>query len=107
MLQLIIFLIFTVSVLGMAIILFMKIPALVQLPQHGHSGIGKSRLVLHVGGKLKKFHFDFFYKQVFLHKVLSLVKVWILKLETKIDTLLHGIRKKAQQIDKEVKAKKK
>ena len=39
----------------------------------------------------------FFEKQIFLHKLLSWVKVMTLKIETRVDALLHNIRRKAQQ----------
>ena len=81
-------------------------PALVTLPQNGHHGFKKSEKMVAIEKKIKKFHFDFFRKQVYLHKLLSFAKVWILKLETQIDHLLHGIRKKAQELDKEIKKKK-
>jgi hypothetical protein len=106
MIQLIVLGIFLFSFLGMTFILIKKMPALIRLPQNGHHGIKKHKVILHVEGKLKSFHFDIFHKQVWLHKLLSLVKIWTLKLETKIDTLLHGIRKKAQKLDREVQRKK-
>lgn len=106
MLQLVAFIIFSVSLLGIVFILFKKIPVLVSLPQNGHHGIKKNEFILNIEKKIKDFHFKFFHKQVFLHKVLSFIKVWTLKIETKIDVLLHGIRKKAQEIDKQVKKKK-
>ena len=36
----------------------------------------------------------FFEKQIYLHKLLSWIKVMTLRVETKIDVLLHKIRKK-------------
>ena len=44
--------------------------------------------------------FLFFEKQIFLHKLLSWVKVMTLKIETRVDHPLHKIRKKAQEVDK-------
>ncbi len=106
MLQLIAFIIFAVSLLGIAFILLKKIPALAALPQNGHHGIKKNEFVLNIEKKIKDFHFKFFHKQVFLHKILSFIKVWVLRIETKIDVRLHGIRKKAQEIEKQIKKKK-
>lgn len=80
--------------------LYRKIPALVELPQNGHHGIKKPKLVRDLEKKIKETHFNIFKKQMFLHKLLSKTKVWILKTETKIDNLLHGIRKNAQELDK-------
>ncbi len=106
MIELIVFIIFLFSLLAIAFILLKKIPALAALPQNGHHGIKKSEFILNIEKRIKDFHFKFFHKQVFLHKILSFIKVWILRIETKIDTRLHGIRKKAQEIEKQIKKKK-
>ena len=106
MLQLIAFIIFTVSIAGMLFILFRKAPVLVQLPQNGHHGFKKNETILHIEKRIKELHFSFFKKQVWLHKLLSWIKIQTLKAERKIDELLHGIRKKAQELDKEIKKKK-
>ena len=105
MLQLITFIIFIVSLVGIIFILYKKIPVLNELSQNGHHGFKKPEFILKIEKKVKDTHFHLFEKQMFLHKLLSKTKVWILKTETKIDTLLHGIRKKAQELDKEVKKK--
>ncbi len=83
-----------------------KIPVLITLPQNGSHGFKKPAVVLRVQKKWNSVHFHLFEKQMLLHKVLSFIKVWTLKIETKIDQLLHGIRKKAQELDKKVKNKK-
>ncbi|MBI1866243.1 MAG: hypothetical protein HYS02_00550, partial [Candidatus Staskawiczbacteria bacterium] len=57
--------------------------------------------------KINDAYFHLFSKQMLLHKILSKFRVLTLKIERKIDELLHGIRKKAQQIDKEVNGKNK
>ena len=106
MVQLIAFIIFGVSVLGIIFILFKKISVLARLPHNGHHGFKKHKIILEVEKKFKDFHFDFFKKQVWLHKLLSKTKIWTLKVETRIDYLLHGIRKKAQELDKDLKNKK-
>lgn len=106
MLQLIVSVIFLISISGIAFILFKKAPVLAKLPQHGSSGFKKHGFVLQIEKKIKDAHFRLFEKQMLLHKILSLVKVWTLKIETRVDTLLHGIRKKAQEIDKKTKRKK-
>jgi len=103
--QLIAFIIFLVSFLGIVFVLYKKAPALARLPQRGHHGFKKSRFIMRIEKKIQDVHFRIFSKQVWLHKLLSWVKVWTLKVETRIDTLLHRIRKKAQQLDREVKKK--
>lgn len=107
MIESIILIIFLISIFGIVFILYKKVPALAKLPQNGHHGFKKNEFILNLENKIKSFHFDFFHKQVYLHKFLSWVKVMTLKAEVKIDTLLHSIRKKAQQIDKETNGKNK
>ena len=106
MVQLITFLIFIISVAGIFFIVLKKIPVLITLPQNGHHGFKKHRIIVKIEKKIKDTHFHFFEKQMLLHKVLSKSRLWILKIERKIDELLHGIRKKAQELDKKVKNKK-
>ncbi|MDO8486180.1 MAG: hypothetical protein Q7S77_00575, partial [Candidatus Staskawiczbacteria bacterium] len=101
MIQLIALIIFLVSTLGIIFILFKKSPELVKLPQNGSSGIKKHKIISDIEDKIRHHHFHLFEKQMLLHKFLSWIKVMTLKTEVKIDVLLHGIRKKAQQIDKE------
>jgi len=92
----IILIIFVISLGGILFILAHKIPALVGLPQNGKSGISGSWLVSGLEDIIKKF-VEPFQKQIFLHKILSWIKVVILKIETRIDNLLHKIRKDAQK----------
>ena len=87
--------------------LLKKTPALTSLPKNGHHGIKKHKIILNIEKKIKDTHFNLFEKQLWLHKFLSWAKVWILKIETEIDHLLSGLRKKAQQLDKEGKKKNK
>ena len=91
---------------GIIFILYRKVRVLVELPQNGKTGIRDHRVILNIEDRIKDV-FVSFKKQIFLHKFLSWVKVMTLKIETKIDTLLHSIRKKAQQIDKEANGKNK
>ena len=77
-----------------------------QLPENGHHGIKKHPRIVKIEKKIKDTWFRLFEKQMLLHKILSKSRIWILKTERKIDVLLHGIRKKAQELDKEVKKKK-
>ena len=106
MVQLITFIIFLISASVVAVILYRKIPVLIELPQNGHHGIKKPELVMNVEKKVKDFHFHFFKKQILLQKILSFMKVLVLKIENKIDVLLHGVRKKTQEVVKETKRKK-
>jgi len=81
-------------------------PVLATLPKNGHHGFKKHAFIVRIEKRAKELHFDFFHKQVWLHKLLSFIKVLTLKVETKIDHLLRALRKKAQELDKELKKKK-
>lgn len=105
MVQLIAFIIFAISVLGIAFILFRKMPVLIEMPRNGTTGLRDHHYFLQIENKIKEVY-TAFQKQIFFHKFLSWVKVMTLKVETKIDTLLHRIRKKAQEIDTAKKGKK-
>ena len=97
--------IFVVSMASAFFILARKVPVLNTLPQNGTTGIRKHHYILVVENKVKDI-LIYFEKQIFLHKFLSFVKVMILKIEVKIDHYLHRIRKKAQEVDKNLKGKK-
>lgn len=103
MIQLIAFIIFLASAAGVVFILYRKIPVLITLPRNGHHGIKKPEIVAIIEKKIKDHHFHFFAKQMLLHKFLSKMRILILKAEQKIDVLLHSIRQKAQELDKQVK----
>ena len=96
MIDSIILIIFVLSFGGVLLILVRKIPVLNSLPQNGGSGIKNHQIVLNVENKIKEVSV-LFEKQIFLHKFLSWVKCTTLKIETKVDALLHNIRRKAQQ----------
>ena len=106
MIEIIVFIIFLLSIAGITFILYRKIPVLVVLPKNGHHGFKKPEFFSNIEKKLKKHHFHFFEKQMLLHKFLSKIMVLVLKLERKISEHLHGIRKKAQDLDKQVKKRK-
>jgi hypothetical protein len=106
MVQLIALVIFLISILGISVILYKKIPVLVQLPQNGYNGLKKPKFISAIERKIKEHHFNFFEKQMLLHKFLSKLRVFILKIEKRIDLLLCSIREKAQELDKKIKDKK-
>lgn len=97
--------IFVCSFGGVLIILIRKAPVLNTLPENGSTGFKKHHYISELEQKTKEIIISF-EKQIFLHKFLSWVKVMTLKVETKIDSLLHKIRRKAQQIDKDIEEKK-
>lgn len=104
MLELIALIIFVSSLAGILFILFSKVPVLAQLPQNG-GAFEKGKIVLKTEEKIKTFY-NLFRKQILLHKFLSWVKCMTLRIETRVDSLLHKIRKKAQQAEKDLKEKK-
>jgi len=105
MLQLIILIIFVLSAGGVIFILARKMPAIKSLPHNGTTGIRKHRIISAIEVKIKDI-IVYFEKQIFLHKLLSWVKIMTLKIETKVDHLLHRIRRNAQQVEKKHKEKK-
>ena len=106
MVQLIALIIFILSSAMVVFLLYKKMPELIMMPKNGHHGIKKPDLIAKIEKEIKRHHFHFFEKQMLLHKLLSKIKIWTLKLETKVDHLLHGIRKKAQELDKKTKKRK-
>lgn len=96
MIELIALIIFIISIGAVALVLARKIPVLVQLSQNGSTGIKEHRIFLRVEEKIKSIVL-IFEKQKMLHKLLSLAKVVILKIEIKIDHLLHSLRRKAKE----------
>ena len=100
MIQLILLVIFFISLFAVFFILYRKLSVLVQLPQNGHHGLKKPKYIMDFEKKIKDHYFHIFEKKVPLHKFLSKARVWILKMENKIEVLLHGIRKNAQELDK-------
>ena len=92
MVELISIIILIVSLAGIAVILYRKIPILVELPEVVEKP-PRENIFLVINKKIK----EVFPKQIVLQKILSWIKILTLKIETKIDKLLHIVRKKAQK----------
>jgi hypothetical protein len=105
MFELIISIILVLSLGGLLFILAKKIPVLVTLSQNGTTGFRRHQFILGIENRIKE-TLVYFEKQILLHKFLSWVKCMTLKVETKVDHLLHSIRRKAQEVDKELNEKK-
>ena len=103
MFEFIALIILVLSLCGIFVILFKKAPVLATMPRNGNMGIKKHPVILEIKAKLRVLHFDLFVKKLLLHKILSYVKVLTLKIEARVDSLLHGIRKNAQKIDRQTK----
>lgn len=102
--DLIVLFIFILSFGGILFISIRKIPVLIDLPKNGTTGIEKHKLVINFRDRIKNIIL-FFENQIFLHKLLSWIKVIILKIEVKVDSLLHKIRKRAQLANRKPKNK--
>lgn len=96
MFELIVIILFVIGLAGLLFILVRKLPALNSLPQNGSSGLRRYKFITEVENRVKEI-VNFFEKQIFLHKLLSWLKVMVLKIETQIDRLLQKIRRKAQE----------
>lgn len=88
--------IFFASLLGIGLIIYFKLPVLVTMPKNGDSGIRKNKLFSSAENKVKHLY-SLVSDGIILHKFLSWSKCQILKAESWIDGLLHGIRKKAKE----------
>jgi len=98
MIELIATIIFIISIGGILFILSRKIPVLVSLPQELPGEVKKNKIFVIIYDKINKV-LDSFKKQIFLHKLLTKFKIIILRIENRIDILLHKIRKRTQQRD--------
>jgi len=94
--ELIFLIVFISSIGGAILILIKKAPILSTMPKNGSSGIKKHKIVLIAEGRIKSF-LAFFSDGIILHKFLSWTKCRVIKFETWIDEVLHGIRNKAKQ----------
>ncbi|MBU2539839.1 hypothetical protein KJ786_01625 [Patescibacteria group bacterium] len=86
------------SLIGIGIILWKKIPVLIQMPEV-HEGVQRENIVGLFKKKVKSISFD---KLIFL-KTLSKTRVFILKIEKFIDNHLQKTRKKIVKKQEEVK----
>ena len=93
MAELIATIIFFISLFGIVVILYFKLPVLSTLPK---SSLKKSKIVLGAEDRFKKAT-SFLYNGILLHKFLSWLKCRVIKIETLIDDVLHGLRKKAKE----------
>lgn len=101
MIELIATIILLISLCGILFILYRKVPVLAQLPL-ANGKAERQNFLMATEDKIKDIYLVFF-KQKLLHKLLSWLKIMTLKVETKIDSLLHGIRKEKLSKKKEAK----
>lgn len=97
MLELIITIILIGSILGMAMIIYRKIPVLVELPEIVEGKI-KENFLLRLKNKILSFsplkNFSF---EIFLQKIISKVRILTLKIESKTAYWLQQLREKSQK----------
>jgi hypothetical protein len=96
MFELIVLVIFVISVGGVLFILIRKISALNMLPQNGASGIKNHKFITEIEKRFKKVS-TFLKRKFSLHKILSWTKIITLKIEVLIDHWLHKARRNAQK----------
>jgi len=99
MIELIATIILVGSLLGIAVILFRKIPVLVKLPDYNSSNTLVSLPVKwckNLKEKIKNISvFKSFSSEIFLQKILSKIRVLSLRVENKIASRLQKLREKA------------
>jgi len=85
------------GLVGMGVILFRKIPILVQLPEtpSGQSFGARFRKILEKVKITQHFKLPSF--EIFLQKILSKIKILTLKIETKTESWLRKLREKTQK----------
>ena len=85
------------SLVGMGVILFRKIPLLVELPEIP-ARFNFKRTLLKLKEKIKIFNpLKYFFSEIFLQKILSKIRIITLKFESKIATYLQKLREKSQK----------
>ena len=99
MIELIATIILVGSLLGMAVILFRKIPVLVKLPEYNPSNalvFFPVKWCKNLKEKIKNISvFKSFSSEIFLQKILSKIRVLSLRVENKIASRLQKLREKA------------
>jgi len=84
------------SLVGMAVIIFRKIPVLVKLPVLPQKK--EEKLLLKLKGKIKILNpFKNFSFEIFLQKILSKIRILSLKSENKIGSWLQRLRERSQR----------
>ena len=65
------------------------------LSKNGKTGFKKYQFIINIENKAKEV-LEYFDHISFIHKIVSLIKILVLRMEVKIDNLLHNIRKEAK-----------
>lgn len=100
MFGLIITIIFVISLGGVVFFVVRKLPILaIYSPGRVDKG-DKHGVIAFIENKIEAVS-TFFKKMIFLHRILLWIKIMVVKIETKLDYLLHKVRRRAQRADKE------
>lgn len=94
--ELIALIILILSLGGILIILYRKIPALIkfsELIEDSSQDVNKRNLILELKARIK----DFIYGRFFLQRILCKIKILTLKFEKLVDNLLQKLRKKSKE----------
>jgi len=98
MIELISTIILVGSLLGIAVILFRKIPALAELPEVSAESFNWKKPILKLKEKAKTLNpFKSFSSEIFLQKILSKIRILTLRTENKTATYLQKLRERAQK----------
>ena len=98
MIELIATIILVGSLLGIAVILFRKIPALAELPEVSAESFNWKKPILKLKEKTKTLNpFKSFSSEIFLQKILSKIRILTLRTENKTATYLQKLRERAQK----------
>jgi len=92
MVKLITQIVFALSILGIGVITFRKIPILAQLEITEEKKIKKWKIFSKFKEKIKTIPFE-----IFLQKILSKIRILTLKVENKTANLLQKLREKSQK----------
>jgi len=94
MIELIATIIFFTSLVALAMIVFRKIPVLLELPETAPSQFNWKELLIKIKNLLPFRNFSF---EVFLQKILSKIRILSLKTDSKTSSWLQKLREKKQR----------
>ncbi|MBM3257706.1 MAG: hypothetical protein FJZ05_00615 [Candidatus Nealsonbacteria bacterium] len=94
MFSIIVFVIFILSLIVLAVIVFRKIPLLLEMPETIPSRLNWKELLVKIKDSLPLGNFSF---EIFLQKILSRVRVLTLKTDHKTSNWLQKLRERGQK----------
>jgi len=98
MVELISFIIFLFSLIGILVIAYRKVPRLVKLPEASGTSFNWQRFLIRTSGQIKRVPpFKEFSFELFLQKMLSKFRVLTLKTDNQTSSLLQKLRERSQK----------